>query len=153
MRDGKLSVEFLDIGSLTGKWKKWIRHFDGAQFVVFVVELDQCDNPEKMADTMKGLMSVADSRWFLKATIILLLDVHVAGTPLTPVTPKSGWRAGDGDVFNVTKLVVQKFQELCPDRLWIFPCDMLADSRTLIQAILGIVDESTTIEALNDIVW
>ncbi|KAK8102413.1 hypothetical protein PG984_015559 [Apiospora sp. TS-2023a] len=127
IRERELGVDFLDIGGLTGKWKKWIHQFEEARFVVFVVDLEEYDKPEVMRDTMELLNAVVNSQWFAAASIILLL--------------------------NAADEVLKGFQARNLERLFISPCSMTVDGggEAAMQYILSAVKEAILIKALTTV--
>ncbi|KAL3421933.1 guanine nucleotide-binding protein alpha-3 subunit [Phlyctema vagabunda] len=138
VHEGDLTLDFLDIGSLTGKRGKWIHHFEGAQFVIFVVDLDQCYDAQKMAETMRLLDTVVCSRWFAGASIILLLNVNI--------TDNGG---GHRKARKAAQYVLGKFEDLHIDRLFISPCNM-TNGEPAIKLIFSAVKEAILTEALSE---
>ncbi|KAK7973213.1 hypothetical protein PG988_007347 [Apiospora saccharicola] len=148
IRERELGVDFLDIGGLTGKWKKWIHQFEEARFVVFVVDLEEYDKPEVMRDTMELLNAVVNSQWFAAASIILLLNVPPLWTVRNTANPR--------DNVNIPKAadeVLKGFQARNLERLFISPCSMTVDGggEAAMQYILSAVKEAILIKALTTV--
>ncbi|KAK8876984.1 GNA-3 g protein alpha subunit GNA-3 [Apiospora arundinis] len=148
IRERELGVDFLDIGGLTGKWKKWIHQFEEARFVVFVVDLEEYDKPDVMRDTMELLNAVVNSQWFAAASIILLLNVPPLWTVRNTANPR--------DNVNIPKAadeVLKGFQARNLERLFISPCSMTVDGggEAAMQYILSAVKEAILIKALTTV--
>lgn len=144
IREGELSVELLNIGSLTGKRGKWIHLFEAARFVVFVVDLNQCNDAEKMAETMRFLDTVVNSQWFAAASIILLLNVNIADN-----SPRPNSGNGNDKFHKVAEDVLKRLQELNLSRLFVSPCNITLNGEAALQFILSTVKEAIVTEALE----
>ncbi|KAF9462221.1 guanine nucleotide binding protein, alpha subunit [Collybia nuda] len=75
-----LVYRFLDGRRIKGNKKKWWPCFDGADIIIYGVDLADYDQvlyengPNKMEENLRAFEEVCNSRWFLPISIILLLN-------------------------------------------------------------------------------
>lgn len=77
----KLNIHMFDVGGQRSERKKWIHCFEGVTSVIFVVALSEYDqvlledaSQNRMVESLVLFESIVNSKWFLKASIILFLN-------------------------------------------------------------------------------
>ncbi|ERF71663.1 hypothetical protein EPUS_00652 [Endocarpon pusillum Z07020] len=115
----------LRIMSTSGQWsesKKWIHHFENVTSVIFVVDLTHYDEYPLVDATQNRLMehlilfnSVANSEWFKRSSILLLLSnvaefkAKLSTHPLENVFPEY---SGGNDVDRAAKYILWRFNQV-----------------------------------------
>lgn len=71
----------VDVGGQRNERKKWIRHFEEAQGLIFVVALSaycsklfEDNKTNRMVEAIELFDQVANSRWFQETPIVLFLN-------------------------------------------------------------------------------
>ena len=125
---GQLTLVFTDVGAQRSERKKWIRSFENVTSIIFVVDLAQYDlEEEEQNRLMERLVlfdSIVNSRWFMRSSIILLLDnigafqEKLAKRPLEIYFPDY---SGGNNVNRAAKYILWRFNQVNRAHLDLYP--------------------------------
>lgn len=139
---GSLSLHIFDIGSQGPEREKWIHQFEGAISIVFFVDLSRYgevlleeSDQNRIEESLLLFSAVANSHWFRRATIILLLCNVEQFREKLRIKPLSNYfpdYSGGDDINRASKYLFQRFGQVNRARLNTFPtlCDLSDDSST-----------------------
>ncbi|KAJ4470248.1 guanine nucleotide binding protein alpha subunit [Lentinula aciculospora] len=92
---GELTYKLFDVGGQRSERKKWIHCFENVTAIVFLVSLSEYDQTlyedqsvNRMQEALTLFDSICNSRWFIKASIILFLnkiDLFAEKLPKSPL--------------------------------------------------------------------
>lgn len=148
-----------DASSQRSERKKWIHQFEGCISIVFFVDLSQYDehppgepNQNKITESLRLFDSVINSRWFFRASIILLLcnverfKEKLQSKPLVNYFPD--YTSGS-DLNRSAKYILWRFNQLNHGHLDLYPhcCNPSDDYMRLIWSV---VKESIVQNVLKD---
>ncbi|ORY76569.1 guanine nucleotide binding protein, alpha subunit [Leucosporidium creatinivorum] len=81
LRIGKVGYRVFDVGGQRSERRKWINCFEAISVLLFLVALSEYDQTlredhtvNRLEEAMTVFSSVANSRWFSKTTIVLMLN-------------------------------------------------------------------------------
>ncbi|KAE9374128.1 guanine nucleotide binding protein, alpha subunit, partial [Stipitochalara longipes BDJ] len=156
---GSLSLKMFDISLERSERKKWIHQFEGTISITFFVDLNQYDEifladdltQNQMAMTLLLFESLVNSRWFSRASIILLLcnvgrfREKLRSKPLSNYFPEY---SGGNDLNEASKYLLWRFSQLNRARLNFYPslCERF-DASTMCH-VLTAVKETTLRDAI-----
>ena len=93
---GDLKYKLFDVGGQRSERRKWLGIFESVTALVFLIAISEYDQKlyedetvNRMQEAMTLFESVANSRWFLKTSIILFLnkiDLFKAKLPVSPLS-------------------------------------------------------------------
>ncbi|KAF7531569.1 hypothetical protein G7054_g8723 [Neopestalotiopsis clavispora] len=142
IKDAEIGVEFIDVGGLSGKKGKWIHQFEAAVFVVFVIDMEECQHSGQMIETVKNVEAVIDSPWFKEASILLLVNK-------APEPSKKEDRNIYNNVLKTTTGMLEKFQEQHVGRVMLATGVIMGDGKAVIDTILGNLRDAILIKTLR----
>ncbi len=129
-----------DISSQRSERKKWIHQFEDSTSIVFCVDLSQYDelileesNQNRIMESLVFFNSVVNSRWFFRASIILLFcnvghfKEKLRSKPLSNYFPDY---SGGNDVSRASKYLLWRFNQVNRAHLNLYPhlCEPSDDS-------------------------
>lgn len=92
---GELTYKLFDVGGQRSERRKWLNIFDSVTALVFLIAISEYDQKlyedetvNRMSEAMTLFESVANSRWFIRTSIILFLnkiDLFRAKLPTSPL--------------------------------------------------------------------
>ena len=115
---GELTYKLFDVGGQRSERRKWLNIFDSVTALVFLIAINECQSPlsvdlrkcaesdiddqrlyedenvNRMQEAMTLFESVANSRWFIKTSIILFLNkidlfrAKLSTSPLSETFPE-----------------------------------------------------------------
>ncbi|KAG8993960.1 Guanine nucleotide-binding protein alpha-2 subunit [Tulasnella sp. JGI-2019a] len=128
---GQLSIRMVEVSNQRSERKKWIHCFESVTSIIFCVALSEYDqvlqeNEEQnmMARSLIFFESVINSRWFLRTSIILLLNkidgfkIRLPSVPLERYFPEY---IGGPDINKAAKYILWKFMQANRTRLSVHP--------------------------------
>ncbi|KAI4599997.1 Guanine nucleotide-binding protein alpha-2 subunit [Pestalotiopsis sp. 9143b] len=142
IKDAEIGVEFIDVGGLLGKKGKWIHQFEAAVFLVFVIDMEECQHSGQMIETMKNVEAVIESPWFKEASILLLVNK----APEPKVKPELTIYK---NVLKTTTSMLEKFQEQHVGRVMITTGTIMGDGKGVIDSILQNLRDAILIKTLR----
>ncbi|KAH9052732.1 G-protein alpha subunit [Lactarius vividus] len=128
---GPLSINIVDVGGLSSQRNKWIHYFESVTSIIFVTSLSEYDqvlleekSQSRMAESLVLFDSVINSRWFLRASIILFLnkiDVFKEKLPKVPLEKYFPEYTGGADVHKGAKYILWRFMQANRVQLRVYP--------------------------------
>ncbi|SMY27079.1 unnamed protein product [Zymoseptoria tritici ST99CH_1A5] len=156
---GALSVNLTRVKQENRERKNVLAMFEHVTSIIFCVDLSRYDVP--WLDTANGLMeplvffdSVVNSRWFMRASVILLLGnagsfrAKMAHSPLKQYFPD--YNGGD-DLNRGAKYILWRFHQLNRARLALYPHLLELDDVTSLRVIFAAIKETILRNAMQDI--
>ncbi|KAG2138033.1 heterotrimeric G protein alpha subunit [Suillus clintonianus] len=157
---GPLSIHMVDVGGQRSERKKWIHCFESVTSIVFCTALSEYDqvlleekNQNRMQESLILFESVINSRWFLRTSIILLLnkmDVFKNKLPKIPLESYFPEYTGGADINKAAKYVLWKFMQANRACLSIHPHLTQATDTTNIRLVFSVVQETILQNALKE---
>ncbi|ETS76652.1 hypothetical protein PFICI_12039 [Pestalotiopsis fici W106-1] len=142
IKDAEIGVEFIDVGGLSGKKGKWIHQFEAAVFVVFVIDMEECQHSGQVLETIKNVEAVIDSPWFKEASILLLINK-------APEPSKKEDRTIYNNVLKTTTSMLETFQEKHVGRVMLATGVIMGGGKQVIEIILGNLRDAILIKTLR----
>ncbi|ORY94630.1 heterotrimeric G-protein alpha subunit, GPA3-like protein [Syncephalastrum racemosum] len=156
----RVNIHLLDVGGQRSERKKWIHCFEAVTSIVFVVALSEYDqvlleetNQNRMMESLVLFESVINSRWFLRTSVILLLNKtdifkeKMARVPLARYFPDY---SGGTDVSKGAKYILWRFNQTNRMKLRIFPHLTQATDTRNIGLVFDAVEETVLKLSLQD---
>jgi len=150
---GQLKIRLFDVSGQQSEWKKYAHQFEDVISIIYVVNLAEYDQggPEdpsqnRMIQSLVCFDSIVNSRWFMRASVILFLNnISVFGEKLhrSPLSHYFPDYSGGADVISAAKYILWRFNQVnrshlqlyshltCPGDMWNLR-QMLADIRETI---------------------
>ncbi|ORY70231.1 guanine nucleotide-binding protein alpha-3 subunit [Pseudomassariella vexata] len=153
LRVNDLSIHLFDIGGLSGKIKKWIHHFDAAKFIIFVVDLDQYNQGSRMAENMRLFETMVNSKWFIKGSIILLLNKTATCRNKLQTSPLADYfldYTGGRDIRKAADYILGRFYNLNREGVPVYPCVAENSDVSTLGCVLATMKEALLNEYLRD---
>jgi guanine nucleotide-binding protein subunit alpha len=147
-----------DISSERSTRKKWIHQFEDSISIVFFVDLSQYDELLEKPDRnriMESLLlfdSVVNSRWFFRASVILLLcnighfKEKLKSRPLSNYFPDY---SGGNDFNRASKYLLWRFSQVSRGHLDLYPHFCEPSDYSNIRVVVGKVRETILINAVG----
>ncbi|KAH9034261.1 G-protein alpha subunit [Lactarius pseudohatsudake] len=149
---GQLSIHIVDVGGQRSQRNKWIHSFESVTSIIFVTSLSEYDqvlleekSQNRMAESLILFDSVINSRWFLRASIILFLnkiDVFRKKLPKVPLDKYFPEYTGGTDVNKGTKYILWRFMQANRARLSVYPHITQATDTSNIRLVFATVKET-----------
>ncbi|KAJ7833258.1 guanine nucleotide binding protein, alpha subunit [Mycena olivaceomarginata] len=149
---GDLMIKMVDVGGQRSERKKWIHCFEGVTSIIFCVALsdyDQVLEEERRVNRMRESLylfeSVINSRWFLRTSVILLLnkiDVFKRKLPKIPLERYFPEYAGGNDLQKAAKYILWKFMQENRAKLAVYPHITQATNKKNIRLVFAAVKET-----------
>ncbi|KAG2352973.1 hypothetical protein BDR07DRAFT_1311753 [Suillus spraguei] len=157
---GQLSIHMFDIGGHRSERKKWIHCFESVTSIIFCTALSEYDqvlleetNHNRMQESLDLFESIINSRWFLRTSIILLLnkiDIFKNKVQKVPIENYFSDYAGGPDINKAAKYILWKFMQANRARLRVYPHLTQATDTTNIRFVFTAVQETILQNALKD---
>ncbi|KAF9260798.1 heterotrimeric G-protein alpha subunit, GPA3-like protein [Marasmius fiardii PR-910] len=157
---GRLSIHMFDVGGQRSERRKWIHCFEALTSIIFVAALsdyDQVDSDfngrNQMQETLVLFDSIINSRWFLRSSIILLLnktDVFKKKLSKVPLERHFPEYTGGDDINKAAKYILWKFMQANRTRLSVYPHLTQATDTQNIRVVFAAVKETILRNALRD---
>lgn len=157
---GQLAVRIIDVGSQRSERKKWIHCFEHVTSIIFCTALSEYNQvlledktQNRMTQSLALFESVANSRWFLRTSIILFLtkiDVFKNKLKKVPLERYFPEYTGGPDINKGAKYILWKFMQTNRARLSVYPHLTQASDTTNIQLVFSAVKETINQNALKD---
>ncbi|KAG1849036.1 heterotrimeric G protein alpha subunit [Suillus subluteus] len=157
---GQLSIHMFDVGGHRSERKKWIHCFESVTNIIFCMALSEYNqvmleekNQNRMQDSLNLFESIINSRWFLRTSVILLLnkiDVFKNKVPKVPVQNYFSDYAGGPDINKAAKYILWKFMQANRAHLRVYPYLTQATDTTNIRFVFAAVKEMILHNALKD---
>jgi len=127
---GEQSLRLLHV-TQRSDWKKWIDSFESVTSIIFCASLADYDRWEEREQTQRNLLSksidlfrtVVNSRWFLRASIVLFLTEITALADKLPRDPLENYLpsyTGGADVLEACQYILQEFLHSNHARLTVY---------------------------------
>ncbi|KAH9175722.1 G-protein alpha subunit [Lactarius sanguifluus] len=149
---GQLSIHIVDVGGQRSQRNKWIHYFESVTSIIFVTSLSEYDqvlleetSQNRMAESLILFDSVINSRWFLRASIILFLnkiDVFRKKLPKVPLDKYFPEYTGGTDVNKGAKYILWRFMQANRARLSVYPHITQATDTSNIRLVFAAVKET-----------
>ncbi|KAH9067976.1 G-protein alpha subunit [Lactarius deliciosus] len=157
---GQLSIHIVDVGGQRSQRNKWIHHFESVTSIIFVTSLSEYDqvlleekSQNRMAESLVLFDSVINSRWFLRASIILFLnkiDVFKNKLPKVPLDKYFPEYTGGIDANKGAKYILGRFMQANRARLSVYPHITQATDTSNIRLVFAAVKETILQNSLTD---
>ncbi|OCH93428.1 G-protein alpha subunit [Obba rivulosa] len=156
---GLLSIRIIDVSGQRSEQKKWIHCFEGVTSILFCADLSDYDGqillqPDcRMHDSLRLFDSVINSRWFRRASIILLLtkiDVFKSKLPKVPLEKCFPEYTGGADIQKALKYILWRFMQTNRARLSVYPHLTQSTDTSNIRLIFAAVKDTIKKNALKD---
>ncbi|KAF8183045.1 guanine nucleotide binding protein, alpha subunit [Mycena galopus ATCC 62051] len=156
---GGLSIHMFDISGQRSERKKWIHCFESVTSIVFCTALSAYDEVDReggmnrMRESLCLFESVINSRWFLRTSVILLLnkiDEFKRKLPIIPLERYFPEYTGGADLQKAAKYVLWRFMQENRARLTVYPHVTQASNRRTIRLVFAAVKETILQTALKD---
>lgn len=157
---GQLSINLFDVGQQRSERKKWIHCLENITSIIFVINLAEYDQVPFEESSQNMLMeslvlfdSVVNSRWFMRTSIILLLNnisifkQKLARSPLSNYFPDY---CGGSDVSRATKYILWRFIQVNRAHLNVYPRIGDPMDTSIIRSVFSAVKETIVQNALHD---
>ncbi|KAH0581199.1 Guanine nucleotide-binding protein subunit alpha [Termitomyces sp. 'cryptogamus'] len=119
---GELTYKLFDVGGQRSERKKWIHCFENVTALVFLVSLSEYDqmlyedeSVNRMQEALTLFDSICNSRWFVKASIILFLnkiDLFSEKLPRSPLSDYFPDFTGGNDYDAACEYLLHRFVSL-----------------------------------------
>lgn len=119
---GELTYKLFDVGGQRSERRKWLNIFDSVTALVFLIAISEYDQKlyedetvNRMQEAMTLFESVANSRWFIKTSIILFLnkiDLFRAKLPNSPLSNTFPEYKGGANYDAACSFLLEKFVSL-----------------------------------------
>lgn len=116
---GDLKYKLFDVGGQRSERRKWLGIFESVTALVFLIAISEYDQKlyedetvNRMQEAMTLFESVANSRWFIKTSIILFLnkiDLFRAKLPVSPLGNTFPDYRGGADYDAACSFLLEKF--------------------------------------------
>ncbi|KAF8183051.1 guanine nucleotide binding protein, alpha subunit [Mycena galopus ATCC 62051] len=155
---GALSIHMFDISGQRSERKKWIHCFESVTSIIFCTALSAYDEVDRegmnrMRESLCLFESVVNSRWFLRTSVILLLnkiDEFRRKLSIIPLERYFPEYTGGADINKAAKYVLWRFMQENRARLSVYPhLTQASDTRT-IRLVFAAVKETILQNALKD---
>ncbi|ORY71966.1 G-protein alpha subunit-domain-containing protein [Pseudomassariella vexata] len=142
---GKRSIHLVNIVDETGDWHEWQPLLESTAFLLFVMDLDTYDEEDKMKETLSLFEEIVKSNFFLKASVILILN-NKAG-----FREKLQWKAlsdcfpdytGGSDYHKAVEYIIWKFNMLNSGRFIMYPCVTKSDDPSGLDSMSTVMQEA-----------
>ncbi|KAF8872817.1 heterotrimeric G-protein alpha subunit, GPA3-like protein [Infundibulicybe gibba] len=157
---GQLSIHMIDMGNQHSERKKWIHCFESVTSIIFCVALSEYDqvlleerNQNRMVESLILFESVVNSRWFLRTSIILLLnkiDEFKNKLPKVPLERYFPEYTGGADINKAAKYILWRFMQTNRARLSVYPHLTQATDTRNIHLVFSAIKETILQNALKD---
>ncbi|KAJ3376284.1 hypothetical protein AMAG_04691 [Allomyces macrogynus ATCC 38327] len=157
---GPLHIHMFDVGGQRSERKKWIHCFEGVTSIIFCVALSEYDqtlledsSQNRMAESLVLFESVINSRWFVRASIILFLnklDLFKEKLTKVPLSRYFEDYTGGDDLNKAAKYILYKFTLLNRLKLKIYPHLTCATDTSNIRLVFAAVKDTILQNALKD---
>jgi len=158
---GKLSINLVDSGVQRSERRKWIHCFENITSIIFVVNLAEYDqvleesSQNMLMESLVLFDSVVNSRWFMRTSIILLLNnvsifkQKLARSPLSNYFPDY---SGGSDINRAAKYILWRFNHVNRAHLNLYPhlMDSTSTDTSISALVFAAVKETIVQNALND---
>ncbi|CAO3616093.1 unnamed protein product [Cunninghamella blakesleeana] len=124
-------IHMFDVGGQRSERKKWIHCFESVTSIIFCVSLSEYDQnlleasrQNRMMESLILFESVVNSRWFLRTSVILLLnkiDLFKKKIPKIPFEKYFPDYGGGDSVEKAAKYILWRFSQANRAKLKIFP--------------------------------
>lgn len=155
---GQLSINLFDAGSQRSDRKKWIHCFENITSIMFVVNLAEYDQVLLEEPSQNMLMeslvlfdSVVNSRWFMRTSIILLLNnVSIFKEKLarSPLSNYFSDYSGGSDVSSAVKYILWRFNQINREHLLLYPRIVDPTDASISRHVFAVVNETIIQNAL-----
>ncbi|KAG1053792.1 hypothetical protein G6F46_006250 [Rhizopus delemar] len=157
---GGLSIHMFDVGGQRSERKKWIHCFDNVTSVIFCVALSEYDqalleesNQNRMLESLALFESVVNSRWFIRSSVMLLLnkvDIFKAKLTVSPLENYFPDYGGGADANKAAKYILWRFLQCNRNKLSIYPHLTQATDTSNIRFVFAAIKETLLQNALRD---
>ena len=120
-----------DVGGQRSERRKWIHCFEGVTMVIFVTSLSEYDQTlledariNRMAESISLFDSVVNSRWFSRASMVVLLNkIDIFKEKLTIIPLRRFYPDFDAgeDASLACKFIMSKYSSVNRAKLKIYP--------------------------------
>ncbi|KAJ6535076.1 G-protein alpha subunit [Mycena capillaripes] len=155
-----LSIHIIDVGGQRSERKKWIHCFESVTSIIFCTALSDYDQTlqeerrvNRMRESLYLFESVINSRWFLRTSVILLLNKIAEFKHKLPNIPLERYfpeYTGGNDLQKAAKYILWKFMQEYRARLTVYPHITQATNRMNIRLVFAAVKETILQNALKD---
>jgi len=120
---GSEKFEIFDVGGQKNERKKWIHGFEGVALVIFVIAVDQYDQPmfehrptNRMRDALNLFEETCNNKWFANKDMVLFLnrcDLFAEKIKTTPIATQEHFSdfTGGNDYEESINYIKKKFKE------------------------------------------
>ncbi|KAL0097694.1 guanine nucleotide-binding protein alpha-3 subunit [Phycomyces blakesleeanus] len=149
---GQLNAHMFDVGGQRSERKKWIHCFEAVTSIIFCVALSEYDQvlqeesrQNRMIESLVLFESVINSRWFVRTSVILLLNKidlfreKLARVPLENYFPDYN---GGPEVTKGAKYILRRFSQANRIKLRIYPHLTQATDTKSIVVVFRVVEET-----------
>jgi guanine nucleotide-binding protein subunit alpha len=162
---GSLTISLIDVGSQSTETigKKWISCFENVTAVMFVVDLDCYDQMQLKESSQNGLVksllqfeSVVNSRWFMRSSIILILnqwDRFKDKLRRSPLANYFSDYSGGDDVNKAAKYILWRFNQVNRARHSIYPHLTQSTDTSTLRVVFAAVKHMILIDFLEKTSW
>ncbi|TDL17125.1 heterotrimeric G protein alpha subunit [Rickenella mellea] len=128
---GQRPVQLVDVSGLRSERKKWIHCFESVTAIIFCTALSEYDevlsdgsDKNRMVESIALFESIVNSRWFLRTSIILVLnklDVFKSKIPKVPLEKYFPEYTGGPDINKAVKFILRQFMQTNRAGLSVYP--------------------------------
>ncbi|OZJ05273.1 Guanine nucleotide-binding protein subunit alpha [Bifiguratus adelaidae] len=128
---GPLHIHMFDVGGQRSERRKWIHCFENVTSIIFCVALSEYDQvlleeagQNRMLESLILFESIVNSRWFLRASILLFLnkiDVFKVKLRRVPLEWYFVDYTGGPDVNKAAKYILWRFNQVNRAKLNVYP--------------------------------
>ncbi|KAI9314906.1 guanine nucleotide binding protein, alpha subunit [Dichotomocladium elegans] len=157
---GQLNVHMFDVGGQRSERKKWIHCFEAVTSIIFCVALSEYDQvlqeqtkQNRMVESLVLFESVINSRWFLRTSVILLLnkiDLFLKKIQRTPLVRYFPDYTGGDDPQKGTKYLLWRFNQTNRMKIQIYPHLTQATSTSNVRLVFQVIGDSILKNSLKD---
>ena len=154
---GQSTISIFDVSGQQSEWKKYMHQFEDVISIIYVVNLAEYDQGEPEESSQNRMMeslvdSVVNSRWFMRASVILFLDnisvfrEKLDRSPLSHYFPDYG---GGADVSRAAKYILWRFIQVNRSHLKLYPHLTTPTDTSNVRLMFAAVKETILINALK----
>ncbi|KAJ7455070.1 heterotrimeric G-protein alpha subunit, GPA3-like protein [Mycena latifolia] len=157
---GSLPIRIFDVSGLCSERRKWIHCFESVTSIIFCTALSDYDQPSleqlaasRLHESLCLFESVINSRWFLRTSVILLLnkiDVFKRKLLEIPLERYFPEYVGGNDLQKAARFILWKFLRENRARLMVYPHLTQATDTNNIRLVFAAVKETILNNALKD---
>nr|ACJ05908.1 G protein alpha subunit [Orbilia oligospora] len=155
---GQLNIHMFDVGGQRSERKKWIHCFESVTSIIFCVALSEYDqvlleeqNQNRMLESLVLFISVDNSRWFVRTSIILFLNKGICSAKLRGLQLSNTPDYSVARMFNrAAKYLLWRFNQVNRAHLNLYPHLTQATDTSNIRLVFAAVKETILQNALKD---